>query len=51
MAENFLRRRRAIVRSKSKLPVQPEKKWQGGGNEKQIIEVIVKKRPCADGFD
>ena len=39
------------MRSKSKLPMQPEKKWQSGGNEKQVIEVIVKKRPLADGFD
>jgi hypothetical protein len=39
------------MRSKSKLSVEPEKKWQSGGNEKQIIEVIVEKRPFADRFD
>ena len=32
-------------------PLKPEDERQRGGDEKHIIEVIVKKRPRANGFD
>jgi hypothetical protein len=51
MSEDFRRRRRAIVVSEPDPPLKPENKRKRGGNEKQIIEVFVKKWPCAYRFD
>ena len=51
MPENLRRRRRTVVVAQPEQPLKPENERQRGGDEKQIIEVIVKKRPRANGFN
>ena len=38
-----------VVISESKPSLKPENKRQRGGNEKKIVEVLVEKRPRANG--
>ena len=51
MAENFRRSWRKVAVSQSKPPLEPENKRQRSGNEKKIVEVLVKKGPRANGFN
>lgn len=45
MAKNLGEAWRSIVLSESNPSLQPENKRKGGGNEKQIIEMLPEKRP------
>lgn len=51
MSENLRYRWWAIVVAQLEPPLKPKNERQRGGNEKQIIEMMVKKRPRANGFN
>ena len=51
MSEDFRYRWRTIVVAQIEPPLKPKNERQRGGNEKQIIEMMVQKRPRANGFN